>query len=227
MAAHLASRLRTTNRPVFNDTMISDISPRLDVLSPDHEATRHVTTFIHQHVVDVGVVAVLLRLPKKTFENCRPPLESRVYATLSALRSAGDLHQTYSLDLAHNDDRTLPYFSGALAIHASIADDSVGFFLAGQFRPTGGIIGTLSDLTLGRRIAQASASNLLHTIATYVKVASARNEAARAGKRPYDMPSVAMELMQQRSGQGGRVATSLRNDAVQFDKTFSNAQFWK
>jgi hypothetical protein len=100
-------------------------------------------------------------------------------------------------------------------------------FLAGQFRPTGGIIGTLSDLTLGRRIAQASASNLLHTIATYVKVASARNEAARAGKRPYDMPSVAMELMQQRSGQGGRVATSLRNDAVQFDKTFSNAQFLK
>jgi hypothetical protein len=110
--------------------------------------------------------------------------------------------------LAHNDDRTLPYFSGALAIHASIADDSVGFSLAGQYMPTGGTIGTLSDLTLGRRIAQASASNLLHTIATYVKVASARNEAARADKRPYDRPSVVMELMQQRSGQGGRVAPS-------------------
>ena len=76
MAAHLASRLRTAQRPVFNDTMISDIIARLDVLCPDHEATRHLTTSIHKHVVDVGVVAVLLWLPKKTFENCRPPLES-------------------------------------------------------------------------------------------------------------------------------------------------------
>jgi hypothetical protein len=179
--------------------MISDISAKLDVLCPDHEATRHLTTFINQHVVDVGVVAIPLRLSKKAFENCRPPLESRVYARLSALRSADDLHQTYSLDLAHNGDRTLPYFSGALAIHASIADDCVGFFLAGQYRPTGDIIGTLSDLTLGRRIAQASVSNLLHTIATYVKNACAHNEAARAGKRSYGSPGAVVELMQQRS----------------------------
>ncbi len=179
--------------------MISEISARLDVRCPDHEATRHVTRFIEQHVVDAGVVAITLRLPKKAFKNCGTPLEGRVYATLSALRSADDLHQTYSLELAHDRDRRLPYFSGALAIHASIADDGVGFFLAGQYRPTGGIIDRQSDLALGHRIAQASASNLLRTIATYVKVASAHNQAARAGKRPYVSPSGVVELMQPRS----------------------------
>jgi hypothetical protein len=189
--------------------MISDISSRIDVLCPDHEAAHHLAAFIDQHVVDVGVVVIPLRLSKKTFGHCEPPLESRVYATLSALRSAGDLHQTYSLDLAHNGDPTLPYFSGALAIHGSIANDRVGFFLAGQYRPTGGIIGTRSDPTLGQRIAQASASNLLHIIATYVKVASARNEAAHAGKRSYRSPIGFMELMHQRSQSEGRIATLL------------------
>jgi hypothetical protein len=98
----------------------------------------------------------------------------------------------------------------ALAIHASIADDCVGFFLTGQYRPTGGIIGTLSDLTLGHRIAQASASNLLHTIATYLKVASARNEAAHAGKRPYGSPGGVMEIDATTVNFTMRAATHLR-----------------
>jgi hypothetical protein len=88
--------------------------------------------------------------------------------------------------LAHDRDRTVPYFSGSLAINANNADDCFNFALAGQYLPTAGM---MSDLTLGTRIAKASASALLHTIATYVKVASARNDAARAGKRQHRLPS--------------------------------------
>lgn len=147
---------------------------------------------------DVGVVAIPLRLSKKTFDQSRSPIESRVYAILSGLRSTGDLQNTYSLNLAHDGDRTSAFFSGALAIHARIADDGIGLFLGGQYDPTAGIVGRLSDRRLGHRIAQASASNFLNTIGSYVKISSARNEAARAGKYPFASPGGNSEMLRQR-----------------------------
>jgi hypothetical protein len=169
----------------WKNSLMSDISERLDLHCPDHEATRHLADFIGQHLTAGGAFAMTFRLPGKVFASRRGPCERQVYAQLWTLHSASDPCQTYSVDLAHTFGSS-PFFSGALAVRTTPADDCAAFVLAGNYEPrNAAVVDTLSDRTTAEhRLAQASTSYLLRSIAAYVQVASARNEAAHAGKYP-------------------------------------------
>lgn len=160
---------------------MSTISERLVVHCPDQEASRHLAAFIADHHVGDGRVRITLRLPVGMFADRRSLIERRVVATLYPLRSSSDRHPTYSVTWSPMGGGPFPEFSGALAVETSPTDDCFGLIVSGRYDPPFGAVGALFDATLGRRIAHASARDLLRSIADYVENACAHDSAARAG----------------------------------------------
>jgi hypothetical protein len=164
---------------------MSDISERLVVHCPDNEASRHLATFIAEHRVRDGSVRIALRLPISMFADRRTLTERRAIATLYPLRSSSDPHPTYSVTWASKGGAPYPDFAGALAVEKSARDDCFGLVVSGHYEPPAGTVGGVFDAALGRRIAQASARDLLRSIADYVENACAHSAAARAGYARY------------------------------------------
>ena len=160
---------------------MSDISERLVVHCPDREASRYLAHFIADHQVGDGTVRIALRLPIGLFTERRTLIERRVIATLYPLRSISDPHPTYSVTWAPRGGAPFPEFAGALAVVKSPHDDCFSLIVSGHYEPPFGGAGAMFDAALGRRIAHASARDLLRSIADYVEKACAHNEAARAG----------------------------------------------
>jgi hypothetical protein len=160
---------------------MSDISERLVVHCPDHEASRHLAAFVSEHQLGDGTVRVALRLPLSKFADRRALIERRVVATLYPLRSITDPHPTYSVTWSPKGGGPFPQFAGALAVEKSPHDDCFGLLVSGHYDPPFGAVGAMFDDTLGRRIAHASARDLLRSIADYVENACAHTGAARAG----------------------------------------------
>jgi hypothetical protein len=160
---------------------MSDISERLVVHCPDREASRHLAAFIADHQTADGRVRITLRLPVGVFADRRSLVERRVVATLYPLRSIADAHPTYSVTWSPKGGGPFPEFSGALAVETSPADDCFGLIVSGHYDPPFGPVGAMFDAALGRRIAHASARDLLRSIADYVENACAHDNAARAG----------------------------------------------
>jgi hypothetical protein len=161
---------------------MTDICERLVVHCPDREASRHLSSFIAEHQVGDGTVSVALRLPINVFAQRRSLLERRIVATLYPLRSVSDPHPTYSVTWSPRAGGPFPEFAGALAVEKSAFDDCFGLLVSGHYDLRLGAVGDWIDATLGRRIAHASARNLLRSIADYVEKACAHNAAARAGR---------------------------------------------
>jgi hypothetical protein len=124
---------------------------------------------------------VVLRLPVSMFADRRSLIERRVIATLFPLRSIDDPHPTYSVTWASKGGGPFPEFAGALAVEKSPSDDCFGLVVSGHYEPPYGVLAAMFDATLGRRIAHASARDLLRSIADYVENACAHRVAARAG----------------------------------------------
>ncbi len=160
---------------------MSDISERIVVHCPDHEASRHLAAFVADHQIGDGTVRIALRLPVGLFADKRTLIERRVVATLFPLRSISDPLPTYSVTWAPQGGGPFPEFSGALAVEKSTTDDCFGLIVSGHYEPPFGAAGEIFDAALGRRIAHASARDLVRSIADYVENACAHNVAARAG----------------------------------------------
>jgi hypothetical protein len=160
---------------------MSEISERLVVHCPDREASRHQRSFIADHQVGDGTVSVKLRLPINLFSERRSLLERRIVATLYPLRSVSDPHPTYSVTWSPRQGVAFPGFAGALAVEKSPYDDRFGLLVSGHYELCFGAVSALFDAALGRRIAHASARDLLRSIADYVEKACAHSAAARAG----------------------------------------------
>jgi hypothetical protein len=165
------------------EKIMSDISERLVVHCPDHEASRHLAAFVADHQTGDGTLQIALRLPIGIFADRRTLLERRVVATLYPLRSISDAHPTYSVTWSAKGGGPLPSFAGALAVEKVARDDCFGLMLSGHYEPPFGAVGAVFDAALGRRIAHASARDLLRSIADYVEKVCAHNSAARAGYR--------------------------------------------
>jgi hypothetical protein len=161
---------------------MSDISERLVVHCPDREASQHLAAFIAAHQTGDGTVRIALRLPVGIFADRRTLIERRIIATLYPLRSITDQHPTYSVTWSSKGGGPFPQFAGALAVEKSANDDCFGLIVSGHYDPPLGAAGAIFDMTLGRRIAHASARDLLRSIADYVENACAHNEAARASQ---------------------------------------------
>ncbi len=159
---------------------MSDISERLVVHCPDNQASRHLADFIAEHAAGDGTIRIPLRLPIGVFADRRSLIERRVIATLYPLQSIADAHPTYSVTWSPRTG-LLPSFAGALAVEKHARDDCFGLVVSGHYEPPFGAVGAIFDAALGRRIAHASARDLLRSIADYVENACAHNAAARAG----------------------------------------------
>ncbi|MGD0473831.1 MAG: hypothetical protein ABSB70_11560 [Candidatus Velthaea sp.] len=159
---------------------MSDIVKRI-VRCPYTDAAHYLADFLAQHRTGDGSTHVALRLPANVFAQRRPLLERRLCATLGSLAAKKDPQQvcsvTWSLPALIDE---LPEFGGVLTIAKCRDDDSFEIAIS-----AGDEIATLSanghDMTLFRRITQASARELLRTIAEYVENAWAHRSAARAG----------------------------------------------
>lgn len=159
---------------------MSDISERLVVHCPDHAAGRHLAAFLAKHTVGDGAVKLALRLPVGAFGDRRARIERRIVARLSPLTAIGDAHPTYSVTWTPvAGGGLLPDFAGALAVETSTEVNCFGLVVTGHYDPPLGIVGALFDVALGRRIAHASARDLLRTIADFIENVSARNTAVR------------------------------------------------
>lgn len=158
-----------------------DISERLIVHCPDLDASRHLAAFIGEHESADGSIRVPLRLPIGLFADRKSLIERRVMATLHPLQSIADPHPTYSVTWSSQAGAMFPEFAGALAVEKAPSDDCFGLLVSGHYEPPLGLGGTMFDATQGKRIAHASARDLLRTIADFVENACAHNAAARAG----------------------------------------------
>jgi hypothetical protein len=157
---------------------MSDARKRI-VRCPYDEAAQFLTAFIAQHRTGDGSARMALRLPANIFADQRSLLERRLCATLYPLHSMSDREQLYSVTWSLPAFRGCPEYSGALAVEKGARDDCFGIMVSGDYErvpPTG-----TGDPTLLRRIAQASAREVLRAIADYVENACAHSFAARAG----------------------------------------------
>jgi hypothetical protein len=150
---------------------MTDISERLVVHRPEHEAARRLAAFAAERRNVDGSLNIALRLPSKLPALWKLPFERRS-ATLYSLTSAGDPHPTYSVSWSSKDGGPLPEFAGALAVERVALGDCFGLILCGHYQPPFGRLGALFHRAFGRRITHRSARDLLRTIADCVEHAS-------------------------------------------------------
>src|SRR5450755_4026068 len=159
---------------------LSKVMKRL-VHCPYHEAAEYLGSFIAQHRAPDGSARIVLRLPISTFAEPRTLAERRLSAALYPLHSSRDPQQVYSVTWSPTMRGAFPEFSAALAFEQPVRDDCFGMFVSGSFELFSVPMDAGLDAALFRRIANASARDLLRTIADYVENACAHDFAARAG----------------------------------------------
>jgi hypothetical protein len=159
---------------------LSKVMKRL-VHCPYQEAAEYLGSFIAQHRAPDGSSRIGLRLPISTFAEPRTLAERRLSAALYPLHSSRDPQQVYSVTWSPTTRGAFPEFSAALAFEQPARDDCFGMFVSGSFELFSVPMDASLDAALFRRIANASARDLLRTIADYVENACAHDFAARAG----------------------------------------------
>jgi hypothetical protein len=157
---------------------MSDKTTRI-VRSPYDEAARFLNAYVAAHRAKDDSARIALRLPVGIFAERRSVVERRLWATLYPLQSTGDRHYVYSVTWSLHSLGAFPEFNGALAIEPGECDATSVVSVRGNYEllPYSGT----ADVTLFRRVAHASARELLRTIAERVENACAHDFAARAG----------------------------------------------
>jgi hypothetical protein len=157
---------------------MSDKTTRI-VRSPYDDTGRFLTAFVAQHRLSDGSARIGLRLPIGIFAERRSIVERRLWASLYPLRATSDRDHVYSVTWSLRTVGSFPEFNGALAIERGESDDTSIVYVTGNYEllPYAGN----ADVALFRRVAHASARELLRTIAEYVENACAHDFAARAG----------------------------------------------
>jgi hypothetical protein len=160
---------------------MTDISERLVVRCPNHEASDYLAAFVADHIQGDGSVRMKMRLPISRHSDRRPLAERAVVGAFCPLKASGVGFPSYSLSWLTKGDGPSPEFTGTLAIGQLMQDDSFGLILSGHCAPRG-TAGAKS--CAGRRIARVSPRAVLELIAVYIENARAHNEAALAGHSP-------------------------------------------
>jgi hypothetical protein len=65
----------------LKEIQMTDVTERLVVHCPDHEASHYLTAFVADHQAGDGTVCIALRLRTSTLADRRPPIERRVIWT--------------------------------------------------------------------------------------------------------------------------------------------------
>jgi len=149
------------------------------VRAPYDDAARFLIAFIAHHRSSDGSACIALRLPNGLFAERRSVVERRLWANVYPRRATHDREHVYGVTWSLGSVGAFPEFSGALAIGPGESDDTTNLYVTGNHELLP--YARTADVALFRRIAHASARELLRTIAGYVANACAHDFAARAG----------------------------------------------
>jgi hypothetical protein len=111
-----------------------DVSERLVVHCPDHEASHYLAAFVAEHQVGGGTMRIGLRLPISMLADRQMRIEHGVIATLISAVMDRDPHPTYSVTWLPNGDGPSREFAGALAVEQSPHDDCFDLILKRTLR---------------------------------------------------------------------------------------------
>jgi len=157
---------------------MSDRTIRI-VRAPYDETARFLTAFIVHHQLSDGSTCIALRLPNGIFAERRSVVERRLWANVYPRRARRDREHVYAVTWSLRSVGAFPEFNGALAIEPGESGDTSNLHLSGNYELLP--YARTADVALFRRVAHASARELLRTIADYVENACAHDFAARAG----------------------------------------------
>lgn len=103
-------------------------------------------------------------------------LERAVIATIQPRHLAADMTPRYSVQWAPETPGPFPLFAGELFVDCGDDYDTFRLRLSGEYKPPLGLLGKGFDAVVGRRIAQATASDLLRRIKDLVERQFAADE---------------------------------------------------
>jgi len=148
---------------------VTDICERRVVHRIESDASDALAAFLAGHRAGDGSVRIALRLPVNLITAWKSAIEQHGVADFAALRSSSEHFPTYSVTWSARDGGPFPVFAGALAVERLNNGDRVGLVLSGNYVPPFGRFGELFDAVIGRRIAHATARDLLNDIAAYIE----------------------------------------------------------
>ena len=157
---------------------MSDKTTRI-VRAPYDDAARFLTAFIAHHRLSDGSTCVALRLPNGIFAERRSVVERRLWANVYPRHATRDRQHVYGVTWSLRSVGAFPEFNGTLAIEPGESDDTCNLCVTGNYELLP--YARSADVALFRRVAHASARELLRTVADYIENACAHDFAARAG----------------------------------------------
>jgi len=130
---------------------MTDICERRLVHLPERDAALALASFVAACKAGGGNVRVAL-------------FARHGVAEFYALCSSSDPYPTYSVTWAPRAGHLFPDFAGALAVERLPTPDRFGLILSGHYEPPLGTFGAAFDIVIGRRVAHATAQDLLRAI---------------------------------------------------------------
>jgi len=164
---------------------MSNISERLVVHCPYHEAPSYLASFFAKHqAAEDSVACIALHLPGKMFADGFLTLARTVVATLYPVRSISDPNPRYLVIWSPKAGDWFPEFGGRLAFARSSHDNCLNLVVNSHYEVPLNRKGSLLDDACNRRIIHGSARALLRSAAHHIEDGWAHDEAARAGYSP-------------------------------------------
>jgi hypothetical protein len=160
---------------------VSSVEQDISITCPLAQARKRLTDFFHEVGNREGDTLKLALHIDIAVPNVLAPLTlgRSVIATVSAHQLAGDMEPRYRLQWAPQTPGPFPLFAGELVVVGASDYNSFRLRITGNYEPPLGFVGKAFDMVLGKRIAEATTSNLLHRIRDSIELAFRNDEAAK------------------------------------------------
>jgi hypothetical protein len=160
---------------------VSHLDQDISIHCPLAQARKRLTDFFRETGNRDGDTLKLALHIDLTAPGAVPPLTlgRSVLATIQPHHLAGDMEPRYRVQWAPETAGPFPLFAGELLVEGASDYNSFRLRLSGDYEPPLGIVGKGFDLLLGKRIAEATTSNLLQRIRDAIEAAFQKDEAAK------------------------------------------------
>jgi hypothetical protein len=164
---------------------VSTLNEQINVRCSLNQASRLVHRFFRAHGNADGDIARLrLHISARVPGASEPMTIERVaLATIVPRNVPGAMLGQYAVTWTPEDHGPYPMFVGTLAITSGDDYDSFFISLSGEYAPPFGAFGAAFDALIGHRIAEATARNLLETMASEIESDFRAAEAAKVRSR--------------------------------------------
>lgn len=160
---------------------VSQLEQQVDIACPLAQATSRLRDFFKAHGnADGDTLKLDLRLDVHVPGMESPIIVERpIIATVQAHHLPADMTPRFAVQWAPEKPGPYPLFSGELLVESGDDYNSFILKLTGAYTPPLGIFGKGFDAVVGNRIAQATATDLLHQLKTMIEQDYQENEARK------------------------------------------------